>query len=201
MCTGSCELELPEGGVCEGTCSGECTVASQDGRCEGASSASCRGAPNALVPCSGHCEGELHTPPAKVECDAVVQAEAALSVRCTPPRVAVDYRLSSDLDPQASARFALGMQMLQERLPALLATLARAKKTAGAGAGLVSVASAAVEAAVTSFLGDSDLRVQFGLRCALREAALIPDAVAPTGKRLTNAMVETVGVTRVLGLP
>jgi len=201
MCTGSCEFELPEGGVCDGACSGECTLASPDGRCDGASSASCRGAPDATVPCAGRCEGVLLVPQTKIECQAVADAEARLTLQCTPPRVAIDYRLRSDLDPEASARFELGMRILQERLPSLLVTLARAKQAATVGADLGADAGSRVKAAAESVKGDVNLRVQFGAICAVRDAARIPAAIAPATSRLSTAVADSLAVTRALGMP
>jgi hypothetical protein len=201
MCTGSCELELPEGGPCDGACSGECTAASADGRCDGASAASCRGGPNALLTCAGRCEGAIETMQTKAECSAVANAEAKLSLQCAPARVVIDYRLRSDLDPTESARFDVGMRILRERLPTLLAMRERAEQAVSAGDDLAAGASTRLKAAAQSVRGDANLQLQFGVICALREASRVPEVVTPSAQRLVTAMRDSLAVTRALGPP
>ncbi|HMI94312.1 MAG TPA: hypothetical protein VK509_23230 [Polyangiales bacterium] len=201
MCTGSCELELPEGAACDGACSGECTLANPDEGCAGASSASCRAAPDAAVACDGRCIGEIELPQAKAECTAVVEAEAKFSLQCAPPHVAVDYRRRSDIDPETSVRFELGIRTLQERLPALLVTLERARQTASVGADLVAGASSLVKAAAGSAEDSSNLRIRFGALCAVAEAGRIPRAVAPASERLRRAVTDSLALTSALGVP
>jgi hypothetical protein len=202
MCTGSCEVQLLEPARCTGACRGECTLASVDGRCDGASSAACQAAPSTAVTCTGRCEGELQPFLTRIECEPAALAEAKMSAECTMPRVAIDYELRSDLDAAASARFRLGMKLLQQRLPFLLTTLARAQQTADAGAGLVRNANGVLRAVIDSETRAerTNLRVLFGLRCALGEAARIPVQVESAGSRLAGSVDAALELTGVLGL-
>jgi hypothetical protein len=202
MCSGSCEVELPAGGRCDGACTGECTLASSDGTCSAGSHARCEAAVGAAVRCAGRCEGDVEPARAKDECRAAVSAQAMMSAQCTPPRVAIDYRLAAVLDPGSSAQFELAMQMLEARLPSLLATLARAERMLSAGAELAGGADSALSSAesIGDIATDGDLRAAFGLVCALREAKQIPGVIEPPADRLAAAVIEATGVIAALGL-
>jgi hypothetical protein len=198
-CTGSCEVELPSAAACDGVCSGECTLASSNGRCDGASSASCEAAQADTVACSGRCVGGVVLARTSAECKAAVEAEAKMNAQCSPPSVTVDYKLRSDLDAETGAQLEFGMQMLRQRLPLLLMALARAQQTAGAGADLAANASSVVAAARLAGR-EPGLDVQFRLRCALSEAARIPDELAPASTRLDASVREAMAVTAEVGL-
>jgi hypothetical protein len=205
MCQGSCEVELAAEAECTGECRGECTFTPPDGNCEGGIRAECEAEAGAMVDCQGRCDGEFEPPMAKAECQASAKAEAKLNVECTPPRVVIDYELNASASAEASAQFAAGVRSLEVRLPALLAAIKRAELVADAGAGLAADAGGAVEGAVNAVradLGedDPDLRLYFGVRCALGELGAVQGILGGATGRLSGSIEAATGVTGALGL-
>ena len=203
MCMGSCEAELAAEAKCEGTCKGECTVTKPMGGCEGGIRAECKAEANAMVMCEGRCDGEVTPPMVKAECEASVKAEAKLSVECTPPRLSIDYKLKAGVDAMAQAKFVAGVENLKVRLPALLASLEKAELIVDAGEGLTAGASAAFKGtadAIKQAAADVDLKVAFGLNCAVKEVGMIPGVLKTSGDKLGASVKGAAGVTGAVGL-
>jgi hypothetical protein len=194
QCTGRCERRLAAKAQCKGTCDGECTVVRSDGSCEGGVRAQCTAMADAMVDCKGRCEGELRPPKAKAECETSAKAEAKINVQCTPPRLAVKYKLRADLDATASAQFASAASNLEVRLPALFAATEQASSVAQAQADLVGDGNAAVKGAVQAALSDSSmLQVKVvGLGCAIGQLDEVGHAIDQSSARLSaNLDVST----------
>jgi len=205
MCEGSCETEVAGEATCEGTCKGECTVTNPEAGCEGGIRAECEGKANAMVMCEGRCEGEVTPPMASVECDASVKAEAKMNVECTPPRVAINYKLKAvaGAELEAQARFVAAVENLKVRLPALLASIKRAELVAEAGAGLSGSAVAAIDAGKTAaadLVASGNLRVAFGLACAVQTAAAVPGIITESTGELTGQINASASVLAGLGM-
>jgi len=203
MREGSCEVELAAEAECTGECRGECTFTPPDGNCEGGIRAECEAEANAMVECEGRCDGNIEPPMAKAECQASAKAEAKLNVECTPPRVAITYEFQADVDAEAQARFTAAVKNLEVRLPALLAAIERAKLVVEAGAGLSADAGGAVESAVDTSAraaGEGDLRVFFGVRCAVGELEAVGGAIGGASQRLSGSIAAAGELTGALGM-
>lgn len=203
MCMGSCETELAASAKCDGTCKGECTVTNPMGGCEGGIHASCEAKADAMVMCEGRCDGEVTPPMASAKCEASVKAEAKMNVECTPPRLAVHYKLKAGVNAEAQAKFVAGVENLKVRLPALLAATANAKLVADAGTGLIADASGAFSDAAKVFgkaTTDGDLRVVGGLICASSEVPKIGTVLKSSAAELKASLDAAAGVTGAVGL-
>jgi hypothetical protein len=203
MCTGSCKAEFAAAASCDGTCEGECTVQKPDGGCEGGVRASCKGSANAMVMCSGRCDGDFEPPMASAECQASAKAEAKLNVECSPPRVAISYKLNASLDAEASARFEAAIKNLEVRLPRLLAAAAKADVVIDAGEGLIASAGGAVSGAVDAAAkaaGEGNLRVFFGLRCAVGQIDAVGNTLNDSADRLAGSAAAASDLTGGLGM-
>ena len=198
-CMGSCELELEASATCEGSCNGECEMQAPDGNCEGAVSASCEGSADAMVECEGSCEGSVEPPMAKAECQASAKAEASMNAECSPPRLAIDYQLSAS----ASAEFVAALENLDVRLSALATAMGKAEFVADAGADLSASAEGAVKGAVDALAGgegEANLRVFFGLKCAVGELKTVQSVIADSGSSLSASMSAAGDVTSAVGI-
>jgi hypothetical protein len=203
MCMGSCKAELGAAASCSGKCEGECTVEKPDGGCEGGIRASCKAEANAMVMCGGRCDGEVEPPSVKAECKASASAEAKLNVECSPPRVAISYQLKAGLDAQASAQFEAAIKNLEVRLPRLLAASAKADLVVEAGEGLIASASGAVSGAVSAAAaaaGKGDVRVFFGLRCAVGQLDAVGSTLNGASGRLAGSAAGAADLTGALGM-
>jgi hypothetical protein len=203
MCMGSCEATLMAEAKCDGTCSGECTIKPPDGKCTGAIRAHCDAKANAMVECKGRCDGSIEPPSAKAECNASAKAEAKLNVECTPPRVAIAYKLKAGVNADAQAKFEAGLKNLQVRLPALLAAIGKANAVVDAGKGLTSDGKAAVEGGITaasSAAAKGDLKVIFGLKCAAKELGNVGGAIKGSSDRLAASVKASADLKGALGL-
>jgi hypothetical protein len=175
-------------------CDGECTVVASNGSCEGGIRAQCTTMADTMMDCRGRCEGELRPPKAKAECETSAKAEAKVNVQCTPPRLAVKYKLKADLDATASAQFASAAGNLEVRLPALFAAIEQASSVTQAQADLIGDGNAAVKGAVHAALSDSSmLQVTLvGLGCALGQLDDVGNAIDQSSQRLSaNLDVST----------
>ncbi len=203
MCTGSCDVQLMAEASCSGTCSGECNITPPSGMCTGGASAHCDAKAGAMVDCKGTCEGDIQPPKAKAECEASAKAEAKLNVQCTPPRVEIAYQLKAGVDAMAQLKFQAAINNLKVRLPALLAALGQAKAVADAGVGLTTDAKGAVQGAVKASAdaaGMGDLRVLFGLKCALGQLGAVQGAIGDSAAGLTASIKAAGDVTAGLGM-
>jgi hypothetical protein len=203
MCTGSCDVQLMAEAKCDGTCSGECNITPPSGMCTGGASAHCNAKAGAMVQCKGTCKGDIKPPSAKAECNASAKAEAKLNVQCTPPRVAINYTLKAGVDAMAQAKFEAGLKNLQVRLPALLAAVAQAKAVADAGVGLTGEGKAAMSGAISTAskaAGMGNLRVLFGLKCALGELDAVGGAIGGATTGLTASIKGAADLSGALGL-
>lgn len=200
MCMGTCEAEVDASASCEGTCKGTCTVSGPEAECEGSARARCKANANASIMCKGKCEGDFEPPSASAECEASARAEAKLNVQCTPPELAINYKLKADVDATAQARFVAALKTLvRVRMPALLAASARAKSVASAGEDLRLAATAAVETSVEGALeGDLSPKSQIGLACALGELEDVSDALSDSAERLNLSLTDAATVSAVL---
>jgi hypothetical protein len=197
MCEGSCDIDVSADASCSGKCRGECTV-TKDAKagCEGGLRAQCRGKAGAAIKCDTKCDGEFEPPEVDVKCKAKVHADAKLSVKCTPPRVAFNYRLkaSAFADVKARLRFESALKSLIDvRLPALKAAVARSKSVSAAGADLATAATGAFKGAVADAKaqGGVDVKFVFGLGCATQQLdsvkGIIEDSTKAVSASLTAA--------------
>ncbi|HKP59770.1 MAG TPA: hypothetical protein VJV78_23765 [Polyangiales bacterium] len=201
MCTGTCEAHLEASAKCMGTCKGECKVSGPDVDCKGSAHAECKAKADASVMCKGKCEGDVKPPSASAECEASAKAEAKLNVQCTPPAIAVNYRLKAGVDAMAQARFEAALKSLAKvRLPALVAATARAKLVAQAGEDLTDAAEGAVKASISKLQGSAGIKAKFTLVCALGQLPEVTDAVAESADKLTDSLNDSVALTAVLGM-
>jgi hypothetical protein len=192
MCKGSCETELAAGAKCEGSCKGECTVTNPMGGCKGGIRAECKAKADASIMCKGKCEGEVTPGSAKVECEASAKAEAKMNVTCTPPRVALQYKIKAGLDAMARAKFEAALKVLIDaRLPALKAEVAKANSVVKAGGDLSAAAGGALEGAF-DVAGRGSLKTQFALGCALGELEDVGKVVSGATSTL-NTQIEAAG--------
>jgi hypothetical protein len=180
MCTGSCEAQLAAKAECKGDCKGECTLTDPAAGCKGAAHATCRAKGDAKIMCDGKCDADIEPPMAKAECQASAKAEAKINVQCTPPRLAVSYKLKAGVDAKVQAKFEAALKTLASvRLPALMAEIKRGDTVSEAGAGLVASAGDAVKAGFTTAAADSKLSVKakFGLGCGVKELPKVGDVI------------------------
>jgi hypothetical protein len=196
MCTGSCEAELAVAASCMGTCKGECTVTKPSGGCEGGIRAECKAMANASVMCDGKCVGEFEPPMAKAECKASAKADAKINIQCTPPRMSLSYKLkvAAGAEIQARAKFEAALKTLvNTRLPALRAEIARGNSVSSAGADLVTAAGAAVSGSIeTTIKGDASFRAKFGLACAVKELPKVKTVIDKSTNEL-KAQLDAAG--------
>lgn len=185
MCEGSCEVEVA-GGMCSGQCNGECTVTNPMGGCKAAIRAECKAKANASIMCDGKCTGDVEPPSAKVECKASAKAEAKMNVQCTPPRAALAYKLKAGGNAVARAKFEGALKLLvNSRIPALKAELARGKTVRQAGLDLAADAGGALKAGFNATVkGDSSLRVKVGVLCAVDELEEVGDVIESSADKL-----------------
>jgi hypothetical protein len=203
MCKGTCEAKLEARASCMGTCKGECKVSGPEADCKGSAHAECKAMGSASVMCKGKCEGDVKPPTASAECEASAKAEAKLNVQCTPPALAVNYRLKAvaAADVMAQARFEAALKTFAKvRLPALVAATARAKLIAQAGEDLTGAAEVAVKASVDKLKGSAGIKAKFTLVCALEQLPEVTDAVAESADRLTDSLNDSIAVTSAIGM-
>jgi hypothetical protein len=186
-CKGSCTTELSAGAECSGKCEGQCVLTGGSADCSTAVTTECTSMASASVMCKGRCEGEVQPPKAKAECEASAQAHAQVHVECTPPHLALHYKLRAvaSADVEAQARFVASLTRLEKRMPVLLAAHARATHVLGGGDTLVSAAKTAVK---TSFSdaksGKISVKEAIGLGCALTELDDVGSVVSESSDRL-----------------
>lgn len=202
MCKGTCEAKASASAKCMGTCRGECKLSGPDAKCMGSAHASCKAKANAMIMCSGRCEGDFEPPMVSAECKASAKAEAKLNVECTPPEIAINYKLKANLDAMAKAKFELALKtFVKVRMPALMAAIGRANSIASAGEDLALAADGAVKAAVnTAIKGDVSFRAKFGLTCALGELPRVEMAMANASDRLTDNINAGLAVAGMIGV-
>jgi hypothetical protein len=169
--------------------------------CEASAKAECSATGEAMVMCSGRCEGSIEPPSAKAECQASAKAEASLNVECTPPRVAAKFALKAGLDVEAQAKFEAAVKNLVElRLPRILASVKKAELVVDAGAELTASASGAVKGAVMGLSGENpNLRVFFGVKCALGELNAVGAAIGGASARLEGNISAVAELTGAVG--
>ena len=202
-CTGTCEAHLEAAASCKGTCRGECKVSGPMADCKGSAHAECKAMGDASIMCKGKCEGDVKPPSASAECEASAKAEAKVNVQCTPPSVAVNYRLKAvaAADVMAQARFEAALKTFAKvRLPALLAATARAKVIAEAGEDLGVAAEGAVKGSFKAIEASGKLKLKFMLACALNELPKAADAVSESADRLTDSLNDSIAVTSAIGM-
>jgi hypothetical protein len=202
MCMGTCEAKVDASAKCMGTCKGECTVTNPMGGCKGAAHAECKAKASASVMCSGKCEGDFTPPKASAQCEASAKADASVNVQCTPPKLALSYKLKAGVDAMAQARFEGALKTLVSvRLPALLQASARAKFVAQAGEGLAASATAAVKDSVNGALGGNlSIKATFGLGCALKELPKVKTSLSASSERLTKDLMAAGDVNGAVGI-
>jgi hypothetical protein len=205
MCMGTCEAKVAASAECKGTCRGECTVTNPMGGCMGAAHAECNATGNVVVKCEGKCVGEVTPPEAHAECQASAKAEAHVNVQCTPPKLALNYRLKvkTGAELMAQAKFEGALKnLVNVRLPALLQASARADSIATAGEDLTVAAGDAVRASFTTLAkADVSVKAKFGVKCAFDELPKVDDAIKSSNERLTMDLMEVKDVKSACGLP
>jgi len=139
-CTGKCEVNVDA--KCDGECNGKCVATPPKGQCEGSckgeckvevkAEADCQGEVKCDGSCSGSCSGGCEgkaTPPschascdASVDCNAQASAQASASLECTPPSLAISYKLNAALEgnAQAKAEFMAKMEGFRVRMIAIV---------------------------------------------------------------------------------
>jgi hypothetical protein len=204
MCTGSCRTELAASAKCTGSCDGVCTITDGTSSCTGSLQSSCEAKAGAMVMCDGQCEGELQPPKAKAECEASAQAQAKVNVQCTPPRLAMHYKLAAvaSADLGAQARFVAGLELLRIKLPVLLASLKRASSVASAGELLSSSATGAVKSSFAAAArGKVSVKETVGLGCALDQLPDVNKTISASSERLTADLMSGADLKVTIGLP
>ena len=193
MCKGSCTAQATAQVNCGGKCSGECVETRKpEAGCMGGIRASCEAKANAKIQCDTKCSGEFEPPEVKAECKARVHADAKLNVQCTPPKVEFAYKVKADLKGEARVRFdAAFNSLIKVRLPALKAAVARSSLVTSAGGDLSGAAGVALKGAVDAARTKSgvDIKVAFGLGCALEELKAVGDIVT-TANNTVKASVD-----------
>lgn len=199
MCSGSCEVELAAKAECKGECRGECTVTNPMAGCKGAIRAECKAKAGAKVMCDGKCDADIEPPSAKVECQASAKAEAKINVQCTPPRASLSYKLKAGVDAMAQAKFEAALKVLvNSRIPALKAAVAKANSVTSAGKDLGAAATGAVKGAFEAATDSNvSVRVIFGLSCASTE---LPKVQAVIEKSTTNLKTQLDAAAKVTGM-
>ena len=194
MCTGTCDVEVSAEANCSGKCRGECKVKKEGtADCKGGLKAECRGEAGASIECKTKCDGEFEPPKVDAKCEAKVQADAKLSVQCTPPRVALQYRLNAMAfaNLEARIRFETGLKsLIKVRLPALKAAVARSKSVGDAGKDLATAAKGAFKSAIADAKaeGGVDVKFLFGLNCAGEQIDEVEGIITGSAKAVTDAV-------------
>jgi hypothetical protein len=153
-----------------------------------------------MAECKGRCDGDIEPPKAKAECEASAKADASVNVECTPPRVAISYKLKGSLDAQASAKFTAAVKNLEVRLPALLASIKKAGKVSAAGKGLID-AGADVTASVKAQIdAKPELKVAIGLGCAVTQLGDVGKAIETSSSKLAASIKASGELTTALGV-
>ena len=194
MCTGSCDVDVSADAKCDGKCRGECTVTKAgDAGCEGGVRAQCRGKAGAAIKCDTKCDGEFTPPMVDARCQAKAHADAKLNVQCTPPRVALQYRLKASLMGEARLRFQNALDSLVTvRLPGLKAAVARSSIVQDAGKDILAAAANggsfkdAVVAAKAK--GSADLKFVFGITCAAEQVDDVADILKDSADKLAASL-------------
>jgi hypothetical protein len=201
MCMGSCEAQLAAEATCMGKCTGQCTITPPSGMCDAAISAHCEAMAGAMVDCKGRCDGNITPPSAKADCQASAKAEAKLNVECTPPRIAISYKLKAGVDAAAQAQFVAGIKNLQVRLPALLAAIAKADSVIKAGTGLAADATGAVKTAASGAIkGNASIQATIGLGCAVTELGAVGDALKSSTDKISGSFTAAGKLKTALGV-
>jgi hypothetical protein len=179
-------------------------VQNPSGGCQASAHVECQAKANASVMCQGRCQGDFEPPKVKAECQASAKCEASLNVQCTPPQLAVVYKLKTDadIDAAAQARFTAAIENLHKlRLPALLQAAAKADFVARAGENLVTSADGAVKGSVDAAIkGDLSVRAGFGLACAVKELPKVKTALDEPNQRLNDNIMTCQHLRGVLGM-
>jgi hypothetical protein len=184
-----------------GKCTGQCTITPPSGMCDAAISAHCEAMAGAMVDCKGRCDGNITPPSAKADCQASAKAEAKLNVECTPPRIAISYKLKAGVDAAAQAQFVAGIKNLQVRLPALLAAIAKADSVVKAGTGLAADATGAVMTAASGAIkGNASFSAAFGLGCAVTELGAVGDALKISSDKISGSFTAAGKLKTALGV-
>jgi hypothetical protein len=190
QCTGRCEARLAAEAECKGMCDGECSVTPGTTACNGGIRARCESMSDVMMDCRGRCQGQLEPPKAKAECEVTARAEAKLNVQCTPPRLAVKYKLKAGLDAAASAQFVAAADNLEVRLPALFAAIEHANSVTEAQAELIGDGQTAVRSSISEALSAKGM-VQakiVGLTCAVEQLDAVGTAIDGSSKRLSVSL-------------
>jgi len=193
MCKGSCEAQVAGDAQCMGTCRGECTVTKEaKAGCDGGIRAQCT-KPSGTVKCNTKCDGNFDPPMVDAKCQAKVQADAKLNVQCTPPRVALNYRLKASVTGDARFRFENALQSLVTvRLPGLKAALARSAIVGEAGKDILDAAadggSFKKAVAEAKAKGGIDVKFLFGLGCAVEQVDDVRNILKSSTDLLSNSL-------------
>jgi hypothetical protein len=195
MCKGTCRVDVTADASCKGKCTGECTYTPPSGGCEGAIRAQCKAHANASIMCDTKCDADFEPPMVKAECQAKVEADAKMNVQCTPPHVAFNYRVKAGLKLEDQLRFEAALKALVDvHLPALKVALKRGDSVTSAGKDLSAAASGALMNAVneTKAKAGVDVKVLFGLGCAVKELPKVGDIIEGASDNLSKS-VSAVG--------
>lgn len=125
LCTGSCELQAAAS--CSGACTGTCLVEPDSAACT--AEASCRG--TCEGECTGTCEGSFDPPSAAANCESTAgckgqaQAQAEVSVSCSPPVLELDYAFKAGLSSEQKSMFLYRLGALKTHGQAALQVGAR----------------------------------------------------------------------------
>jgi hypothetical protein len=203
MCTGSCSSEFAVSAKCNGSCDGQCTLTDSSASCTGSVRTSCAAKANATVTCDGQCDGEIQPPVAKAECQASASAQAKINVRCTPPHLAMHYKLAAvaAADVTAQIRFVTALELLRIKLPVLLASLKRSESITSAGSLLTSSATGAVKSSFElAVKGKITVKETIGLGCALGQLDDVNKAISSSSERLSADVASAADLKAAVGL-
>jgi uncharacterized small protein (DUF1192 family) len=117
-------------------------------------------------------------------------------VQCTPPRATLAYKLKAGGDVMARAKFEAALKVLvNARIPALKAEIARANAVREAGLSLATEAGGALEGAFEAVVkADSSLRLKVGVLCAVDELPKVGAVINSSADALKTQIDAAVAV-------
>lgn len=187
-CSGSCEMSA--GAKCEGKCEGSCEYNAPKGGCEADAVVRCQAKANAKmkVDCKGKCEGSITPPSMKAECKASVEARARADVKCTPPRLDIDYSFKASLGDKDRAEFRALINVLRIRFSAMLALDAKAGQVVIAAKGLAKNAEKILGDAQARIKADVSFKTIRNVGCAVKEGRNVAKLMGETTKSLQGTI-------------
>jgi hypothetical protein len=191
-CTGQCARPIDHA-TCRGTCDGTCTSVNPKDGCDDAVEQRCQGKSGRPFDGPGACGGTVELSPAgDAECRAAAQAQASYLAHCDAPRVSVVRAPAPSAQGDREQRYLRALRGFEQRLPELLAAVARGELVKAAGQKLATLATTDVKESLEAQSKAADLPIQTraGLTCAMAEAPKVGAALEPATRRLDAALAD-----------